>query len=231
MSLSYCRLTPNHVEQLVDVERATFPRIFHLGAPTFQYFLSLAEIKGQNYSVAILDNDLLVGYGLMVNHPSDFYPGQEAAYIISMAVRLRYRREAVVPLISWLMREAFQTGASMEGKMREATAFRMILRNWQVIRHYGYRVTHMAELDHVGSDRMVNVRFEHMFKRDQLLWAGYQSITQAERTRRVLRAAPRRALRKVCRRMPETALSPLLRRLTYLNQPQMPAQPESAAQH
>jgi hypothetical protein len=231
MSLSFRRLTPDHVTQMVDLEQATFPPHFHMGAPTFHYFLSLAEIKGKNYSVAIFDQDLLVGYGLMVNHPSDFFPGQEVAYMINMAVRLRYRRKAVAPMLDWLIREAYQTGASVEGKMREATAFRMILRNWKLVGSYGYRITHLAEIDPVGTDRMINVRFDHLYSRSRLLWAGYQSITQVERTRRVLRAVPRRALRKICRRMPETALSAELRRLTYLDPPAMPAQQDSAAQH
>ena len=226
MSLSYRRLTPDHVAQLVDLEQATFPPIFHVGAPTFHYFLALAEIKGKNYSVAILDQDRLVGYGLMVNHPSDFYPGKEVAYVIGMAVRLRYRREAVVPLVDWLLREAYQTGAAVEGKMREATAFRMILRNWQLVRSYGYRITRLNELDRVGTDRMLGVRFDQMYSRSPVLWAGYQSFTQIERTRRVVRALPRRALRKICRRMPATTLSPQLRRLSYLDQPAVPAQPD-----
>jgi hypothetical protein len=231
MSLSFCRLTPDHVAQLVDLEQATFPPIFHVGAPTFHYFLSLAEIKGKNYSVAILDKDLLVGYGLMVNHPSDFFPGKEVAYVISMAVRRRYRREAVVPLIDWLLREAYQTGSVIEGKMREATAFRMIQRNWQLVRSYGYRITRLTEIDRVGTDRMLGVRFDQMYSRSPVLWGAYQSITQVERTRRILRAAPRRALRKICQRMPETALSPRLRQLSYLNQPPMPTPQDDAVQH
>jgi hypothetical protein len=231
MLLSYCRLTPDHVEQLVDLEQATFPPMFHVGAATFHYFLSLAEIKGKNYSVAILDNDLLVGYGLMINHPSDFFPGKEVAYVISMAVRLRYRREAVVPMLDYMFREAYRTGSCIEGKMREATAFRMIQRNWQLVRGYGYRITHLHELDRVGTDRMLGVRFDQMYSRSPLLWGGYQSVTQVERTRRILQAAPRRALRKICQRMPETALSPQLRRLAYLNQPPVPEQQDSAAQH
>jgi hypothetical protein len=78
---------------------------------------------------------------------------------------------------------------------------------------------------------MLGVRFDQIYSRSPMLWSAYQSITQVERTRRILRAVPRRALRKICQRMPETALSLRLRQLSYLEQPQMPAQPDSAAQH
>jgi hypothetical protein len=65
-----------------------------------------------------------------------FYPGREVPSVISMAVRFRYRRTAVKPLLEWMLREACVTGQDVEGKMREATAFRMIQRNWKLFRRY-----------------------------------------------------------------------------------------------
>ena len=115
--------------------------------------------------------------------------------------------------------------------MREATAFRMIQRNWKIVRSYGFRITRLNEIDRVGTDRMLGVRFDQMYSRSPVLWGAYQSITQVERTRRILRAVPRRALRKICQRMPETALSARLRQLSYLNQPALPTPQDSAAQN
>ena len=53
----------------------------------------------------------------------------------------------------------------------------MIPRNWKLVGSYGYRITHLAEIDPVETDRMINVRFDHLYNCNQLLWAGYQSIT------------------------------------------------------
>jgi hypothetical protein len=172
----------------------------------------------------VFDKDELVGYTLMVRHPSDFHPGQEVPYVISMAVRFRYRRSAVKPLLEGMMREAFVTGQRIEGKMREATAFRMIQRKSKVIHEHGFRVTGLREIDRAESDRMLLVRFEHIFTRDRLVWGAYQAITGIERARRVLRALPRRILRKICHMLPESLVAPGLRRLSYLEQIEAPPQ-------
>jgi hypothetical protein len=213
---------PADVPALVRLEHETFPAAFHLGAAAYHYFLSTAEIKGQNYSVGVFDKDDLVGYTLMVQHPSDFHPGQEVPYVISMAVRFRYRRSAVQPLIEWMMREAFVTGQRIEGKMREATAFRMIQRKSKQIHEYGFRITGLKEIGRAEKDRMILVRFEHVFTRDRLVWGAYQAIALIERTRRMLRALPRRILRKICHMLPEGLVSPELRRLSYLEPVETP---------
>lgn len=221
MTLIFQRLTPKHVDQLVEMEQDTFPPLFHLGAAKFYYFLSTSEVKGRNYSVGVFDKGKLVGYILMVNHPSDFFPGEEVAYVISIAVRFRYRRTAVKPLIEWMVREALLTGNSVEGKMRESTAFRMILRNAMMIRGEGFRISQIREIDRVGKDRMINVRFDHVFTRDWLLLRVYQSLTGVERTRRMLRALPRRALRRVCRSLPSNLVPEQFLRMSYLVNPQV----------
>jgi hypothetical protein len=64
------------------------------------------------------------------------------------------------------------------------------------------------------------VRFEHTFRRDQVVWSAYHALTQIERTRRMVAALPQRTLRKICRLLPHTLVTPQLRRLSYLEQPE-----------
>ena len=231
MSLSYCRLTPDHVAQLVDLEQATFPPIFDVGAPRFTIISRWPRSKGKNYSVAILDKDLLVGYGLMVDHPSDFFPGKEVAYVIStggtpaLSARGGCAADRLAVARGLPDRHTYR-GQNARGDRLPHDSAQLADRP-----QLGFRITRLTEIDRVGTDRMLGVRFDQMYSRSPLLWGAYQSITQVERTRRILRAVPRRALRKICQRMPETALSPRLRQLSYLEQPQMPAQQDSATQH
>jgi hypothetical protein len=217
-SLTFRRLLPAHVPALVRLEQETFPATLRLGAARYYYFLSTSEIKGQNYSIGVFDKDELVGYSLMVQHPSEFHPGKEAPYMISMAVRFHYRRAVVPMLMARMVREAFLVGYHAEGKMREATAFRMIQRKCKDIHRQGVRITGMKEIERVGNDRLILVRFEHVFARDPLVWRTYRAITGIERTRRVLRALPRRVLRKICRMLPAALVSSRLRRWSYLEQ-------------
>lgn len=220
MDLTLRRLTPRDIDQIIEIDRKTFPENF-LNSGVYRFNLSCllwAELKGKNYSVGVLDGDRLVGYLIMVGIASMFHPGQEVVGVLRIAVLHSYRREVVGQLIVRYLRNSVLIGRSIEGQMRALTSFRMIQRTAKVHHLFGYRITAMKKADPIAGETIVLVHGEHIFFRDPVLRPVYKSLTWLVRQPRILSALPRRVLRKACTYVPPKLLPAWLRRLTYLEQ-------------
>lgn len=220
MELTLRRLTPEDIGMVRAIEQATFPPEYFTDLTKFYETLVVPHIKGHNYSVGVFDGEQLVGYVLMHVQPSEFIPGERAAYVLDLAVLFKYRRAAVIPLIRWIINEATLCGMCIEAKMRERTSYRMIMRNWQLISQGKYRITSMYETEPTGSERNIQVRFERVVAGGRLEQRLDAALSRAERAVRAARMLPCRLLRRMCYHLPPHALPLAIRRSTFLRTPE-----------
>src|SRR3712207_1265594 len=122
MTLSYHRLTPDHIPLLLKLDQRIYPSAFSISAQEYFYYLAWGEIKGTNHSIGIFDGGELIGYAVVVVHPSAFNSGDPIALVFSLALLPDYRRQAVMPLLARILREALVCGYSIEGQWREKTS-------------------------------------------------------------------------------------------------------------
>jgi hypothetical protein len=192
------RLTPDDLEELILLERKIYPEGFHIHTYSLENQLKAASLKGRNYSVGAFNNAELVGYMVVLYFHSELDPSRELLRVTTMAVQRTFRRSVVIQLLTWMMREAAFKGGVVEAGFRETTSYRMILRNNELIKRFGFRVTTIAPGVVVANEQLIFIRFEHVFFRDPILRPFYTIFTKVCRFYDMVAALPRRILRRIC---------------------------------
>jgi hypothetical protein len=212
-------LTPDDVPAVLALDREVFPPAFWAKAADLHQQLMWAELKGENYSRAMFDGDQLVGYTVVIGHPSVFGLGDRVLFVLRMAVRLRYRRVVVPALIQRFSRDVIVAGRHIEARLRETNSLRTVQRFSGSFRRYGGRITGLAPQLRIDDELMILFRTEFLIARDPVVWGAYQALASVERARRVAAALPRRMLRKLCASLPAGAAPAWARRLSYFDPP------------
>lgn len=219
-SVQLRRLTPNDLPAVVALDAELFPPAFRESVEQLHPHLLWPELKGENYSLGVFDGDRLVGYTLVVGRPSVFAAGERVLFVLRMAVRLKYRRQAVPALTQGFIRDIFLAGRHVEGRLRETTSLRTVKRYAPSFRKYGGRITGLALQEPIAGEQSIHFRAEHLIARDPVVWGAYQAVAGAARAARVAASLPRRALRKLCALLPAHRVPGRLRRAAYLELPQ-----------
>jgi hypothetical protein len=219
MALELRQLTPNDLGHLMLLDHKLFPPIFHMAEGLLESQLIAADLRGRNHSVGAFDQGRLVGYIILIRRQSELNPEDWVFSFVTMAIERAHRREAVVPMLSWAMREACLSGEIIEGTLRETTSYRMVLRCYKLINQYGFRIIAATPRTPVGAERMILLRFEHILARDHVLRPVYRALTRINCARCTAVALPRRILRRACEFLSYEATPRWLRRVTFMEVP------------
>jgi hypothetical protein len=215
------RLTPDDVDAVLQLDRNVFPEAYWTKAEELHRYLMWAELRGENFSTAVFDGEQLVGYMIVIEHPSVFNMGDTVLFVLRLAVRLRYRRLVVPLLTRQFVIDTILAGRHIEGRLRETTSLRTVQRYHRSFHRYGGRITGLAPQKPIAGEQSIHFRAEHLIARDSIVWGSYQALAALERARRVAAALPRRALRKLCVSLPAGAVPTWARRLGYLELPEI----------
>lgn len=216
MSVVLRRLNPADLSQLIPLNRALFPMDFHVANNIFSADFIASVLKGRNHSVGAFDNGRLVGFMTITRRPSELYPQDWVMSWDIVAVERKYRRDLVIPITVYALRETLLSGEAIECIMRKTTSFRSLLRIHNVFLRYGYRIVLITPHEVIGEENLVLARFEHIFARDRVLRPLYRGLTRLYCAAHVVSALPRRVLRRVIERLPYERVPGWLRRLTFM---------------
>jgi hypothetical protein len=184
-------------------------------------------LKGRNHSVGAFDNGRLVGFMTITRRASELYPQDWVMSWDIVAIERKYRREVVVPITLFALRETLLSGEAIECIMRKTTSFRSLLRIHMVFLRYGYRIVLLTPHEVIGEENLVLARLEHIFARDRVLRPFYRALARLYCAAYVGRALPRRVLRRVVELAPYERVPGWLRRLTFLELEEPPIAAEA----
>jgi hypothetical protein len=217
MDIKFRPLVPSDLELVVAVEAETLPPAHRRGLAKHFEEMTLPHVRGHNYSFGAFDGQKLVGYLLGYVRPSTFKPGEQIVWALSFAVLPEYRPTVVAPLLDRFLVETIHSGFSVEGKARESTAFRMLVRHPERIERPGYKLTTSHELETVGDEHMIAIRLDPINVPSNSTHRGlYWTQARFARSQRMLYALPRRTLRFICYRLPRGLVPTAWLRATYL---------------
>lgn len=216
MSVVLRRLTPADIPQIIPLYRALFPEDFHVADNFFAGDFIAAVLKGRNHSVGAFDDGRLVGFMTLTRRLSELYPEDWVMSWDVAAVQRKYRRELVVPITIYALRESLLGGDPIEFIMRTTTSFRSVLRMHTVFLRYGYRIVLLTPHEVIGEENLVLARLEHIFARDHVLRPWYRALTRPYCAAMVVRALPQRVLRRLADRLPYARVPGWLRRMTFM---------------
>jgi hypothetical protein len=216
MSVVLRRLTPSDLAQLIPLNRELFSADFHMADDVLAGYLIAAVLKGRNHSVGAFDNGRMVGFMTITRRSSELDPEEWVISWDITAIKRKYRRSLVIPIMKYALRESLLSGETIEFTMRATTSYLTVIRNSALYLRYGYRIVLMAPREPIGKEKMTLVRFEHIFSRDRVLRPWYRAVTRLYCAGYVALALPRRALRRLCERVRYERVPASLRRLTFM---------------
>ncbi len=215
MTLSFHRLSPRDMPEVIALEYTLCPRDFCSSVAKAQEILSVPHIKGQNFSLGAYDGSRLVGYVILFETNSARMPVQRVALLWEIAIVKEYRSRLSQHMLRWCLREARQCGLPIEGFFRIHTGLRLVQRETHLFSAAGYTTGDFSPHTPVGGEQMMYGRFDPIPASAPLAQALSRVEVWVARKLRATQALPLRLVRRVCALAP--ALTPLpLRQRTYL---------------